>query len=109
MKIMFKDIPEERIPEFKGGVGCTNLRMYGDRLGKILLGRLEPGATIGLHSHNTSSETIFILSGRGKALCNGTMEMLEAGDCHYCPRGQSHSLMNQGEEELVFFAVVPEQ
>ena len=32
---------------------------------------------------------------------------LEAGQCHYCPQGHSHSLINDSTEELVFFAVVP--
>ena len=38
-----------------------------------------------------------------------TEESLEAGDCHYCPKGHTHSLINVGKEDLVFFAVVPEQ
>lgn len=109
MKIKLQDLQENCVPKFKDGVGNTFLRMFEDPLGKVLLGRLEPGASIGLHSHDTSSEVILILSGKGKALYNGSMETLEVGDCHYCPRGQSHSLINQGEEELVFFAVVPEQ
>ncbi len=109
MKMKLQDLQESCISGFKDGVGNTYLRMFEDSLGKVLLGRLEPGASIGLHSHDTSSEVILILSGKGKALCNGSMETLDAGDCHYCPKGQSHSLMNQSEEELVFFAVVPEQ
>ena len=31
------------------------------------------------------------------------------GYCHYCKKGSSHTLVNDGEEELVFFAVVPQQ
>lgn len=107
MKIEFSTLKEKDIPEFNGGVGITHLRMFEDANEKILFGRLEPGAAIGLHSHMTSSETIFILSGRGAVLYDGTMEPVEPGDCHYCPKGHSHSLINQGEEELVFWAVVP--
>ena len=29
--------------------------------------------------------------------------------CHYCPKGHSHGLFNDGDEDLVFFAVVPAQ
>ena len=29
--------------------------------------------------------------------------------CHYCPKGHTHSLMNDSDAELEFFAVVPEQ
>ena len=31
------------------------------------------------------------------------------GDCHYCPKGHTHSLINNSDEDLVFFAVVPVQ
>ena len=39
---------------------------------------------------------------------DGTEEKLEAGDCHYCENGHSHSLVNDTTEDLVFFAVIPE-
>ena len=39
---------------------------------------------------------------------DGSVEKLSAGDCHYCPRGSSHSFANEGSEDLVFRAVVPE-
>ena len=32
-----------------------------------------------------------------------------AGNCHYCPKNHSHSMINNGTEDLVFFAVVAEQ
>ena len=84
-------------------------RMYTDELTKIMRGTLEPGASIGMHTHETNSEMIYILSGNGKVLYDNGEESLSAGDCHYCPKGHAHSLMNDGEENLVFFAVVPEQ
>ena len=74
-----------------------------------LLGRLVPGASIGLHTHEAGSEIVYILSGEGKALYDGGQETLTAGDCHYCPKGHSHSLINGGGEDLVFFAVIPQQ
>ena len=37
-----------------------------------------------------------------------TKEKLYPGDCHYCPQGATHSLSNEGTEDLIFFAVVPE-
>ena len=72
-------------------------------------GRLEEGCSIGLHCHNTSSEIIFILSGHGKTVCDGLEEAVTAGDCLYCKKGSSHTLINGGTEPLVFYAVVAEQ
>lgn len=110
MKILFDQLEEKIIPEFRGGKKNTVAKMYTDDKIKIMHGTLEPGASIGLHTHETSSEIIYILSGSGKVLYNDTTERLEPGDCHYCPKGQTHSLINDSDDTaLVFFAVVPEQ
>ena len=51
---------------------------------------------------------MYFLSGTGKVLCDGVWERVTPGTCHYCPRGSSHTLINDGTEDLVTFAVVPE-
>ena len=109
MVIDFNTIEETRIPEFKGGVGDTVSRMRVDELGKIMYGKLEPGSTIGFHKHESSSENIYILSGKADFLYDDGTEEVSAGQCHYCPKGHSHSMRNYGTDDLVFFAVVPEQ
>lgn len=103
------DVEEKRIPNFKGGEKDTIAKLYTDELGKIMYGRLEPGASIGLHTHETSSEIIYVLSGKAHFLYDEGTEDADAGACHYCPKGHSHSMINEGEKDLVFFAVVPEQ
>lgn len=109
MRIEFDKINEAEIPGFKGGEGVFRPRMYTDDLAKIMRARLEPGASIGMHTHDTSSEIIFILNGTGKVLYDGGEERLVAGDCHYCPKGHTHSLINDSDDMLEFYAVVPEQ
>ena len=109
MKIDFQGIEETAIPGFLGGEGVTRARMRVDELGKLMRGRLEPGASIGYHTHETSSEIIYILAGHGKVKYDEGEEVLEAGDCHYCPKGHSHSLINDSGADLEFFAVVPNQ
>ncbi|MCX4372314.1 MAG: cupin domain-containing protein [Dysosmobacter sp.] len=109
MLIEFDKMETTVIPYMRGGEKEVSAQMYADSLGKIMRGTLIPGASIGLHTHETSSEIIYILSGTGKVLCDGTYEPLSAGSCHYCPKGHEHSLSNDSEGDLVFFAVVPEQ
>ena len=108
MKIKFDEIVEKDLPNFKGGEGVFHAKMYDDSRVKILRGRLVKGASIGLHQHHPSMEIIFILSGEGRAICDGKEEKLVAGDCHYCPMGNEHTLKNEQDEDLCFFAVVPQ-
>ena len=107
--IDFTRISETALPSFKGGEGTFFARMAGDSLCKILEGRLPVGATIGLHTHDASAEIIFFLSGTGKMLLDGVAEAIAPGLCHYCPRGSSHQMINDGEEDIRFLAVVPQQ
>lgn len=109
MIIKFDEIKETELKAFYGGNGALCASMFVDGKNKILRGKLARGASIGLHCHETSSEIIFILSGTGKAVCDGLEESLSAGDCHYCPKGSEHTLMNVGKEDLCFYAVVPQQ
>lgn len=109
MIIDFKTIEETSHPNFKGGEKSMEARMFYDGLNRIMKARLQPGASIGLHTHDVSSEIIFITKGEGHVLYDGEMLTLQAGDCHYCAKGHSHSLINDSEADLEFTAVVPAQ
>ena len=108
MRIDFNTYEHTVVPEFKGGKGQLDGQMFVDSKGKILTGRLQPGYTVGLHTHDTSSEIIYVLSGTGYAIVDGQREDLQPGVCTYCPQGSSHELICEGPEDLFFFAVVPE-
>lgn len=109
MIIRFEELEEKELKAFQGGMFALNAKIYTDGQNKILRGRLIPGASVGAHRHETSCEIIFILQGQAKSICDGKEEILFAGDCHYCPKGSEHCLINIGEEEVVFYAVVPQQ
>ncbi|MCH5251918.1 MAG: cupin domain-containing protein [Lachnospiraceae bacterium] len=109
MIIDFNNMKESVLPNFKGGEKEYAVKMKEDELNRIMRGRLIPGASIGLHSHETDSEIIFVSEGKGKVLYDDGEERVEAGMCHYCPKGHTHSLMNDSDSDLVFFAVVAKQ
>jgi mannose-6-phosphate isomerase-like protein (cupin superfamily) len=110
MLIDFNKIEESVIPNFYRGEKNTVARMFTDNLNnRIMYGKLEPGASIGLHKHDNGSEIVYVLKGSGKALYDDIQEELSVGICHYCPKEHSHSLINDGNGDLVFFAVVVQQ
>lgn len=109
MLIEFEKLPESVVPHFYGGEKEMRARMFSDSLCRIGVGTLLPGASIGEHRHGESAEIVYVLRGRGRAWCDGAEEGLAPGLCHYCPKGSSHSMVNDGEEDLVVLTVVPRQ
>ena len=105
--INFSDIKATIMPNFKGGDGVTAAQMFVDDKNKIMRITLEPGSSIGMHCHDDSCEIIYVLEGVGTAVLDGNEEKVEAGQCHYCPKGGTHSLCNVNDAELVFLAIVP--
>ena len=51
----------------------------------------------------------YVLSGNGKATCDGEEEILSPGTCHICKKGSEHSIENTGDEDLVLLTVVVER
>lgn len=94
---------------FKGGEKHLLAHMFTDETNRIFKGTLIPGASIGFHRHETDCEMIYIIEGRGSVILENGSEQVEAGRCHYCPKGCAHSLVNDSDSNLVFFAVVAKQ
>ena len=116
MIIDFNKMDVTVLPNFKGGEKEFAANMFFDGTNRVFKGKLVPGASIGMHTHDDSCEVIFVLEGNGTIVeknpeaAEETISPVKAGDCLYCPKGCSHSLRNTAEEgDLVFYAVVPKQ
>ena len=48
----------------------------------------------------------YILSGEGKAVCDGVEEELKPGVMHICPKDSEHSIINTGDKDLVMLTIV---
>lgn len=108
MIIDFNDIEEAVVMNFKGGEGELRTRNFADGKNKIMFSHLKPGAWTGMHTHTGNSEIIYVVSGKGYFKYDDGTERIAAGQVHYCPVGHSHSMINDGEEDLIYFAIVPE-
>lgn len=105
----FDKMNSETIKNFKGGEGEVIAKMFFDGNVRIMKAVLKPGCSIGNHTHETNSEVIYCLSGKGDIIVDGEPELLEEGKVHYCKKGATHELKNNYASDLVIFAVVPEQ
>lgn len=108
MIIDFDKIKEETLLNFRGGEGELDTRNYVDGENKIMMSRLRPGASSGYHTHEKNSEIVYIISGNGYFCYDGAEEKFVAGDVHYCPMGHSHAMFNDGQDDVVYFAIVAE-
>lgn len=109
MIIDFNETEFLKTTDFLGGKGNFFIRSVKDDLNNIMCDVLEAGASIGYHKHAVDSEIIFILKGHGEVKYDNEVKPIKAGQCHYCPKGHCHCLINSSDEELVFFAVVCSQ
>lgn len=71
MLLDFNAMPALTLPGMNGGTGTLTAKMYQDAQGKIIPCALHPGASIGLHRHETSDDINYVLSGTGTAVCDG--------------------------------------
>lgn len=102
----------EKIENMCGGKGHVIIKRLLDE--KQLNGKcglyaevtIEPGCSLGYHTHTGESETYYILSGEGDYDDNGTVRPVKPGDVTFTPNGCGHGLTNTGDCDLVFMALI---
>lgn len=109
MLINFNDMKDIIVNGLNNGTGTMTAKMYVGKQGKIIPCSIHTGGAIGLHKHETSDDINYVLSGNGKAICDGQEEILSVGTCHICKKGSEHSIINTGNEDLVLLTVVVER
>ena len=109
MIINFHEIKEMCVPGMNNGTGEMSAKMYIGSEEKIISCNIHAGGSIGIHRHPTSDDINYILSGTGKAICDGKEEILSPGTCHICKRGSEHSIINTGNDDLVMLTIVVER
>ena len=60
MNFNYNEQEYEEFPNFKGGEKSLYAKMFHDEKNRIIYGKLIPGASIGVHTHETNSEIIYI-------------------------------------------------
>ena len=97
--------------KMRGGEGSTafvhladcekekNIRMLAELT-------LQPGSSIGKHSHDNETEYYIILSGSGMVDDNGKETQVKTGDAVITGNGAFHSITNTGSVPLVFHAAI---
>lgn len=106
MLIDFNSIEEMTIPGMNNGAGTMTCRMFNDEKYRIIPTQIHPGSSIGIHTQDSGDDLNYILSGTGKAVCDGVEEELKPGVMHICKQGSQHSIVNTGEGDLIMLTIV---
>lgn len=109
MLIDFNKMSARTSSGMNNGTGKMTAKMFMDGEGKIISCCIHKGGSIGLHKHLTSDDINYVISGEGKAICDGEEEILTSGTCHICKKGSEHSIINTGDDDLVLITVVVER
>jgi len=67
---------------------------------------VKPGDSIGEHQHLGEREIFYFLQGKGIVIDNGKQSQIGPGDVMVTPDQSRHSVINTGDEDLVFMALI---
>lgn len=101
-----------RVEHLKGGIGYVDMRHLMSKEDLAGIGRLftvmtlKPGHSVGNHLHEAEWEAYYFLSGSGLYDDNGTEFQTSPGDFFLCKDGERHTLLNNGNVDLVFIAII---
>lgn len=77
--------------------------------GQFITCRIHKGISNALQRHTTIEDINYIISGTGKAICNGTVKNLTAGGYYTFQKDSDYSFINTGDEDLVFLSYIKEE
>lgn len=106
---------QEIVPDIAESVRGGNGTAYAHKLIDIYPGsaiksvglvRLEPGASVGLHSHQAEEDFYYCISGKGVVIDNGVEHPFTSGTLQITRSGETQAIRNTGEMELVFLGAL---
>jgi len=111
---MIKNV-HDVIPEIaegvRGGNGSVSAHKLldlfpGSAIKSVGIVRLEPGASVGEHSHQNEEDFYYCISGTGVVVDNGVEHPFTPGTLQITRSGESQAIRNTGETELVFLGAL---
>ena len=92
----FRELEAKKVEHMRDGEGHV-----------FTINTIPPGCSIGLHQHTANYEVCYIISGKAYEVTEDSNTLLEPGMVAYCPNEGKHSLVNEFDEDFVFFGVLP--
>lgn len=111
MIINVHEIVPEVAVDVRGGTGNAYAHKLldlfpGSAIKSVGLVRLEPGASVGAHSHNGDEDFYYCISGTGIVVDNGVEHPFTPGTLQITRDGGTQAIRNTSETELVFLGAL---
>jgi len=106
MIIDFNKIEKEEKINFRGGEGIAIFYAYRDNINKIFKIVLNPGCSIGMHSHENDQEIMFLLDGILEIIDDDVKIIMNAGQVNYCIKSHRHSIKNISDTPAILICSV---
>ncbi len=105
------DIIPEVAESVRGGNGTVYAHKLldffpGSPIQSVGIVRLEPGASVGDHSHQGDEDFYYCISGTGVVVDNGIEHPFTPGTLQITRDGETQAIRNTGETELVFLGAL---
>ena len=104
----FNTLEAKKVEHMRDGEGHVFTKRVDLDIGGVIINTIPPGCSIGLHQHTTNYEVCYIISGRAYEVTEDEKILLEPGMVTYCPFEGKHSLVNEFDEDFVFFGILPD-
>ena len=108
----FMELKETINENMRGGDGSIIITHLADKDEMYDKSRLfaritiKPGCSIGYHVHENETEFYHIVSGTALYDDNGKQVELRSGDVTVTPAGHGHSIVNNGDADLIVIALI---
>jgi mannose-6-phosphate isomerase-like protein (cupin superfamily) len=102
----------EKREKMRGGEGTVSITHlfeqveFGAKVRLCAKMSLPPGTSIGEHRHEGEDEVYLVTKGSGLLVDGETESRVSAGDAVLTGKGQSHSVLNDGDETLEIVAFI---
>lgn len=79
--------------------------LFTGRKSQLVVMSIPPDGEIGAETHDHVEQTLFFLSGQGKAVLNGAESDINPGDVYIVTPGTQHNFINTGTEPLKVYTI----
>lgn len=79
--------------------------LFTGQKSQLVVMDIKPGEEVGLETHDHVEQSLFFMSGSGKAILDGKESEIKAGDVVVVTPGTEHNFVNTGTESLKIYTI----